>query len=166
MNSEGIDVYAGRNSAKQKIKAIIARIYERRRLNIREAPSKKPFSVGRVEREMSDYANANNITLATPNLYISDERIAHAIRETKQRDGVAVSDEDMANFPSSRYRMKLYYDSKHKNFVYQDGRNKFIVEPNYEIKDKSGRTRHVLMLTASLITDINEFNMRKYIKIK
>ena len=34
-----------------------------------------------------------------------------------------------------------------------------IVDPDYEVKLKNGKKKHIIMLTASIITDINEFNM-------
>lgn len=134
-------------------------------LNIKESPSKVPFPVGRVEKRMSDYAKTNNIKMASKSIYMSDDRLTHATRPSKGKKNLVVSDADLSSFPSRRYMMNLYYDSHNKNFVYQDVKNKYIINPYYEIRTRNGKTRHVLMVTASIITDINEFRMQKYHRI-
>ncbi len=61
-------------------------------------------------------------------------------------------------------RMKLYYDNKKRNFVYSDGKNKYIIHPNYKLKIRRNTKTKVNFLTASR-TDGIEFNQDNYIEI-
>lgn len=70
----------------------------------------RPFSIGRVERRMADFAKDNRITLASNSVYMSVKSITHSRRKSKQEKDLIVSDNDLIGFPSSRRRMDLYYD--------------------------------------------------------
>ena len=123
----------------------------------------QPFTVGHVERRMRDYANANGITIADGDLYMSVKGLAHARRPSKVRDGIASSEQDIAEFPSKRSRMDLFYDGT--SFVYTDYKNKFIIDPNYELKLKNGKTMKVNFVTAGIATDPTEFNNPRYRRV-
>ena len=112
-----------------------------------------------------DFAKENNITLGSNAVYMSGKSITHATREVKQNKGIAVSDNDLINFPKNRSKMSLYFDKETRNFTYTDGQNKFIIHPNYKIKTNNGKIRIVNFITASK-TNGKEFNMQKYKKIK
>lgn len=105
MNGDGGDIYAV-SAAARKIREVITDISRRGFSTV------SPFSVGRLERRMSDFAKANNITLGSKSLYMSPKSISHATRSTKVRDGISVSGLTLARFPSNRSKMNLYYDGK------------------------------------------------------
>lgn len=156
MNAEGIDVY-GVSSAREKIKRILLD------LRMQNYSSVKPFSIGYVEERMRVFAKQNSITIA-PSLYMSAHAIAHAKRASKVNRGDAVHDRDLIDFPIERKRMDLYYDGE--NFVYTNYVNKFIVHPNYNLKIDRRKEKVVNFITASKVTDANEFRTRKYTKIR
>ena len=154
--SEGLEAY-GRNSARMKIYRVLADIR-------RNGHSKaQPFAVGRVENRMSDYAKANDITLASKSMYMSPRFIAHATRPSKTKKGLALTDKDFLNFPTSRRAMDLYFDGE--KFIYTDYKAKFIVHPNYEMKIKGKKTQKVNLVTAGKVTDPKEFKIKKYRRI-
>lgn len=124
-----------------------------------------PFKIGSVEKRMSNYARENGIELGSRDVYMSSAAIAHATRDSKQAKGLAVSDSDLASFPSRRKKMDLYYDSTTKNFTYTDGKTKYIVHPNYRLTLPDGKKKVVNFITASN-TDGNEFNQRNYTRIR
>ena len=124
-----------------------------------------PFRIGSVEKRMSDFAKENGIELGSRDVYMSSSAIAHAIRDSKQAKGLAVSGNNLASFPSRRKRMDLYYDSTTKNFTYTDGKTKYVVHPNYRLTLPDGKKKVVNFITASK-TDGNEFNQRNYTRIR
>lgn len=156
MNGDAGDIYAV-SAAARKIRDVITDIKRRGFSTV------SPFSVGRLEKRMTDFAKSNGITLGSKSLYMGPKSISHATRATKVRDGLAVSGLTLARFPSNRSKMSLFYDGK--VFVYTDYKSKFIIHPNYEIKMKGGKTRKVNFITASKVRDPNEFNLPKYKKV-
>lgn len=123
-----------------------------------------PFTIGKVEDRMRDYAKKHKIDLSSRSVYMTSSQIAHATRGTKKTAGKVVSRSDLMGFPRNMSGMKLYYDSKKKNFVYSDGRNKFIIHPNYKLKIRRNLTSKVNFVTASK-TDGKEFNQGNYVEI-
>lgn len=123
-----------------------------------------PFTVGKVEDRMRQYAKENGVKLSSRNIYMTSQQIAHATRETKKTAGKVVSRSAMMGFPKKMKGMKLYYDTKKGNFVYSDGRNKFIIHPNYQLKIRRNMKTKVNFVTASK-TDGREFNQKNYEKI-
>lgn len=124
-----------------------------------------PFKIGSVEKRMSDFAKLNGIELGSKDIYMSSSAIAHATRDSKKTKGLTVSDTDLASFPSKRKKMDLYYDSRTGNFTYTDGKSKYVVHPNYEIKMPKRKRKLVNFITASKINSKQEFFMSKYQKI-
>lgn len=122
-----------------------------------------PFSIGKVERRMRDYAERNGITLGSNDVYMSSVSIAHAMRDTKERKGLTVTDSELISFPLRRRNMDLFYDGN--GFVYTDMKTKYVVHNNYKIKLNRNRQRTVMFVTAGKVTDPNEFYQQKYIKI-
>lgn len=157
-DSGNIIGYDARNGARAKIRAVLA--------DIRHNGFSKmqPFSIGRVERRMQDYASQNDITLASKSVYMSSHSIAHSTRDNKKTKGLAPSDKDLIDFPIKRRSMDLFYDGD--KFVYTDYRTKFIVHPNYELKIKGIKTQKVNFVTAGKVTNPSEFRLPKYKKIK
>lgn len=127
-----------------------------------------PFSIGKIEKRMEDYANAHGMDLPDE-IYMTahgSHSIAHAMRDEKAADGKTVSPTDLAQFARDRRSMDLYYDTKKKNFTYVDGKNKYILHPNEEIKTKNGKIKKVAFLTAQKLSPNELFNGRRYDKIE
>lgn len=156
MSGDGGDIFAV-SAAARKIRDVL------RDIHFYGYSKKSPFSVGAVEKRMKDYANTNGISIASGNLYMSPKSISHSQRATKVRKGLAVSDMDLIQFPKNRAKMDLFYDGA--VFVYTDYKAKFIVHPNYEIKTPKGKTNKVNFITATKVTDSNEFRLPKYRRI-
>lgn len=125
--------------------------------------SVQPFSIGKVEERMMLFAQANNVTLASDDLYMSAKQLQHSMRGSKVAKGLVVADSDLINFPQSRFQMDLYYDGE--CFIYTDGTSKFIVHPNYQMKVSREVVKLVNFITATKRTDKKEFNGKRYIKI-
>lgn len=87
------------------------------------------------------------------------------MRDSKRAKGIAVSEKDLADFPKKRKKMDLYYDSIKRNFIYTDGKAKYVVHPNYRLTLPDGKSKVVNFITAS-VTDGKEFNQRNYTKIR
>lgn len=123
----------------------------------------KPFSIGRVEKRMMEYASKNGIRLGSVDVYMSNKSIAHAMRDTKRRKGLAISESALISFPKSRRKMELFYDGD--SFIYTDRKTKYVIHPNYELKMKNGKVRKVAFITAGIVSDPVEFNQKRYKKI-
>lgn len=129
--------------------------------------SEQPFSIGKVDSEMKDYAKNNGIKLASDNIYMSSAQIGHTLRESKVESGKSISASHLEEFPLRRSSMELYHDKSNGNFVYFDRERseKFVVHPNYTMKISKKRTSKVNYITASK-TNYTEFMMGKYTRIK
>lgn len=145
--------------AEQTIRSVIVDI-ERQRYS-----RKQPFPVGKVEDRMKKWAAANGVELGSEDLYMSAKQIAHTFRGVKIDHGIVTTTNDLVGFPKGRMTMRLFYDIENKNFVYTDGKNKFIVEPNYELKINRAKFKVVNYKTASKLEDTKEFNMKKYVEL-
>ena len=125
--------------------------------------SVQPFSIGKVEERMMQFAQANTITLASDELYISTKQLQHCMRASKASKGLVVADTDLIGFPQNRFQMDLYYDGE--CFIYTDGQSKFIVRPNYKMKISRELVELVNFITATRVKDPAEFMLPKYRKI-
>jgi hypothetical protein len=112
---------------------------------------------------MMTFAQANGITLASDDLYMSAKQLQHSMHASKGAKGLVVADVDLINFPKNRFQMDLYYDGE--CFIYTDGQSKFIVHPNYQMKVCREIVKLVNFITATRRTDKKEFNGKRYIKI-
>ena len=83
----------------------------------------QPFAIGKLEKRMMQFAQANAITLASDELYMSAKQLQHCMRASKATKGLVVSDTDLISFPQNRFHMDLYYDGE--CFIYTDGQSKF-----------------------------------------
>ena len=123
----------------------------------------QPFSIGKVEERMTLFAQANNVTLASDDLYMSAKQLQHSMRASKEAKGLVVADSDLISFPQKRFQMDIYYDGE--CFIYTDGVSKFIVHPNYKMKISRELVANVNFITATRIKDPAEFTLPKYQKI-
>ena len=145
------------NSIELKITAILSDIRQKGYSAV------QPFSVGKIEERMTQFAQANAITLASDELYMSAKQLQHSMRASKGAKGLVVDDADLIGFPKNRFQMDLYYDGE--CFIYTDGKSKFIVHPNYQMKVSREVVKLVNFITATKRTDKKEFNGKRYIKI-
>ena len=122
-----------------------------------------PFSIGKVEERMLNFAEVNNVTLGSDEIYMSAKQILHCMRASKGSKGLVVDDADLIGFPQNRFHMDLYYDGE--CFIYADEKSKFIVHPNYQMKVSREQVKLVNFITATKRMDKKEFNGKRYIKI-
>ena len=132
-------------------------------INQKGYSSVQPFSIGKVEERMMQFANSNAITLASDELYMSAKQLQHSMRASKATKGLVVTDADLIGFPQNRFQMDLYYDGE--CFIYSDGVSKFIVHPNYKMKISRELVAQVNFITATKVKDSAEFTLPKYKKI-
>ena len=125
--------------------------------------SVQPFSIGKVEERMMQFAHTNAIILASDELYMSAKQLQHCMRASKATKGLVVTDADLIGFPQNRYKMDLYYDGE--CFIYTDGFSKFIIHPNYKMKISRELVAQVNFITATKVKDPAEFTLPKYRKI-
>ena len=125
---------------------------------------RKPFAFGGVEPRLRSHAEANGIVLASNFMYMSAKSLSHARRLTKTNLGLAVSVDDMCNFPTAKADMDLFWDGE--SYIYTDYRNKFIIHPNYTIKMPNGKRRRVAFITSGKVNNPSEFSDRiRYKKV-
>ncbi len=122
-----------------------------------------PFVIGKVEKRMTMFAQANAVILASDDLYMSAKQLQHCMRASKATKGLVVADADLIGFPQNRFQMDLYYDGE--CFIYTNGISKFIVHPNYKMKINRELVVQVNFITATRIKDPAEFTLPKYRKI-
>jgi len=125
--------------------------------------STQPFAIGKVEERMILFAQANAVTLASDELFISAKQLQHSMRASKATKGLVVTDADLIGFPKNRFQMDLYYDGE--CFIYTDGQSKFIIHPNYKMKISRELVANVNFITATRVKDPAEFTLPKYQKI-
>ena len=125
--------------------------------------SMQPFSIGKVEKRMMQFAQANAIILASDELYMSAKQLQHCLRASKATKGLVVTDADLIGLPQNRFQMDLYYDGE--CFIYTDGQSKFIIHPNYQMKISRELVAKVNFITATKVKDPAEFTLPKYQKI-
>lgn len=125
----------------------------------------EPFPIGRVEERMKSFARENGIELASSSIHITAKQITHTFRNTKKEAGIDITEKELISFPKRRMKMDLYYNTDDKNFVYTDGKSKYVVHPNYKIKGKKNGGRKVNYITASRMKNNREFGMKKYKKV-
>ena len=145
------------NTIESQIAAVLSDIRQKGYSSI------QPFTIGKVEERMILFAQANAITLASDDLYMSAKQLQHCMRASKATKGLVVADADLIGFPQNRFQMDLYYDGD--CFIYTDGQSKFIVHPNYKMKISRELVANVNFITATRVKDPAEFTLPKYQKI-
>ena len=124
----------------------------------------QPFIIGTVEERMLSFACNNGITLGCESIYMSAKQLQHSMRPSKSHKDLVVEEVELINFPQARFSMDLYYDGE--CFIYTNGRSKFIIHPNYEIKIDRDKYKIVNFITATKSKDKKEFNGKRFIKIE
>lgn len=152
---------AGDLGARNYVRNKILSIY--RDISLNKYTFQGDFAAGKIERRMRDFATTHAIELASQHFYMGPKSLTHARRDTKVRDGAVVSIDAIAEFPQKRRNMDLYWDGS--SFIYTDYKNKFILNPNYKVKQKGGKVKRVNFVTATRVTDSKEFKLPKYKKV-
>ena len=145
------------NTIESQIASVLSDIHQKGYSSV------QPFTIGKVEVRMMQFAQANAITLASDDLYMSAKQLQHCMRASKEAKGLVVDDADLIGFPQNRFQMDLYYDGE--CFIYTDGTSKFIVHPNYKMKVSRELVANVNFITATRVKDPAEFTLPKYRKI-
>ena len=146
------------NTIESQIASVLSDIHQKGYSSV------QPFTIGKVEVRMMQFAQANAITLASDDLYMSAKQLQHCMRASKGAKGLVVDDADLIGFPQERFQMDLYYDGE--CFIYTDGTSKFIVHPNYRMKISRELVANVNFITATRVKDPAEFTLPKYRKIE
>ena len=133
-------------------------------IRVKGFSTQQPFEIGPVEDRMIDFAVRHGITLGCNDLYMSAKQLQHSMRPSKGAKVLVVEEVELIQFPRSRYLMDLYFDGE--CFIYTNGRSKFIIHPNYEIKISRDKFKVVNFITATKAKDKKEFNGKRYIKIE
>jgi len=125
-----------------------------------------PILVGIVDDAVACHAQELGTPIINRAIYFKNDDLEHIWRDSKVSSGIAVSKEDVQNFPFTKSYMSIYYDSETKRYTYTDMQNKFVLETNVKIKLDNGKKEVVTLVTASKLRGVDEFEMRKYTKIK
>ena len=99
------------------------------------------------------------LNLNSEDVYISDDRIQHALRTAKANARKSVSPEALKHFIENCSDYELFYDTTRKNLVFATTRNgvtmKFIVKPNSTIKENKKKMPANTFVTAGVIKRYN-----------
>ena len=144
------------------IYGLIAKVLADIRLN--GYSTQQPFEIGEVEERMMCFAELHGVSLASDRLYMSAKQLQHSMRQSKEQKDLVVDEQELIDFPKARFAMDIYYDGE--CFIYTNGRSKFIIHPNYEIKVAREKARVVNYITATKVKDPAEFTIKKYIRIE
>jgi len=111
----------------------------------------------------------HGIELKSTDVYISDNRILHALRSFKESKGKAVSMDELKNFIDNVYTCDMLFDEEKKNIVFVTNQNgktqKFVIEPNYKLKANGEKFITNAFVTAGNILEYN-LKEKKYKKIR
>ncbi len=111
----------------------------------------------------------HGVELTSTDVFISDERICHALRDTKKNDGKAVSPDKLKFFIENIASCSMYIDTDKRNIIFATHQNgkvqKFIVEPKHKIKANGSKFVANTFVTAGITQQYN-LDEGKYIKIR
>ena len=125
-----------------------------------------PIFVGIIEDAIALHAQELRSPIKNKAIYFKNDALEHIWRDSKVNSGISVSKEDVQSFPFTKAKMDIYYDCETKRYTYTDYKNKFVLETNVKIKLDNGKKEVVTLVTASKLRGVDEFEMRKYTKIK
>lgn len=115
------------------------------------------------------FLRRRGIELASTDIYLSDERILHALRDFKKNNGKSVTPDELKFFIENIASCSMYFDTEKANIVFSTNQNgniqKFVVEPNYKIKANGTKFKANAFITAGITQQYN-LDEDKYIKIR
>lgn len=125
-----------------------------------------PAVVGTAASKVIEFLQKQKQRLKSRNIYLTQERTAHALRKFKTERGTSLTKEETAKVCDYLRGAEAYYDPSHKNLIYiaknGDRLLKFVVQINYKIK-KIGIAN--VVVTAGLIRP-EDLKGARYTKIK
>lgn len=144
------------NRASQRIRGVYAEIKKNGYTRT------QPFSIGSVGEDVKRFAARKGIALASKDIYVNARFLSHSQRASKGTK--RVTKKDIMDFPVTKRKMSKYWDGD--AFVFTNGKIKFIVNPNYELKINRKTKVKVCLVTAGTVADPNEFTrLKKYEKV-
>lgn len=111
----------------------------------------------------------HGVELVSRNIFLSDQRILHALRDFKKNNGKSVSPDELKFFVENIASCSMYFDTEKANIIFATKQNgkvqKFVVEPNYKIKANGTKFTANAFITAGVTQQYN-LDEDKYIKIR
>lgn len=109
------------------------------------------------------------VELVSRDIFLSDQRILHALRDFKKNNGKSVSPDELKFFVENIASCSMYFDTEKANIIFATNQNgkvqKFVVEPNYKIKANGTKFTANAFITAGVTQQYN-LDEDKYIKIR
>lgn len=109
------------------------------------------------------------VELVSRDIFLSDQRILHALRDFKKNNGKSVSPDELKFFVENIAACSMYFDTEKANIIFATNQNgkvqKFVVEPNYKIKANGTKFTANAFITAGVTQQYN-LDEDKYIKIR
>lgn len=109
------------------------------------------------------------VELVSRDIFLSDQRILHALRDFKKNNGKSVSPDELKFFVENIASCIMYFDTEKANIIFATNQNgkvqKFVVEPNYKIKANGTKFTANAFITAGITQQYN-LDEDKYIKIR
>ena len=130
-------------------------------------PVGKTIRLGKLSDNVVKFIENKGITLQSKDLYVSDHRIAHALRDSKQGLGKAVLPEQLADALSDLGKLDLYWDDLQKGLWFIKGNGNQTEKYIFRINDKikiNGKKQVVNEFITSGIIDASNINMVEEIK--
>lgn len=158
----GAEKAAETMALKKQIEEIIVQVKE-------TFPTGRAVKIGNLEKPVLRFIEKRGITPVSDEIFVTDHRIKHAIRENKTNKGKAVNPEHLADALSDLGRMEVYWDGKLKGLWYIDTMdgitNKYVFRVNEKIKANGQKITVNSFVTAGII-DKSTLKMIELIKIK
>ncbi|WP_321977809.1 phage head morphogenesis protein [Prevotella sp.] len=111
----------------------------------------------------------HGVELVSRDIFLSDQRILHALRDFKKNNGKSVSPDELKFFVENIASCSMYFDTEKANIIFATNQNgkvqKFVVEPNYKIKANGTKFTANAFITAGITQQYN-LDEDKYIKIR
>ena len=111
----------------------------------------------------------NGVDLESKDIFLSDQRVLHALRDFKKNNGKSVSPDELKFFVENTASCSMYFDTEKANIIfatYQNGKvQKFVVEPNYKLKANGTKFIANAFITAGITQQYN-LDEDRYIKIR
>ena len=111
----------------------------------------------------------NGVDLESKDIFLSDQRVLHALRDFKKNNGKSVSPDELKFFVENIASCSMYFDTEKANIIfatYQNGKvQKFVVEPNYKLKANGTKFIANAFITAGITQQYN-LDEDRYIKIR
>lgn len=111
----------------------------------------------------------HGVELVSRDIFLSDQRLLHALRDFKKNNGKSVSPDELKFFVENIVSCSMYFDTEKANIIFATNQNgkvqKFVVEPNYKIKANGTKFTANAFITAGVTQQYN-LDEDKYIKIR